>query len=143
MHRSLRLPRVVAPLAVLLGSAWLLAACPGSLENKDQFLGAGGGCGDVPSGLLAQRCATSACHDAEAPAASLDLTDDDGLATRLVGVDSVGCAGGKLVDSAAPESSVMYTKCLESNACATRMPQTGEKLSAEEEQCLLDWISSL
>lgn len=133
----------LAPAAVLVVGACLLGACPGSLENKEQFLGAGGGCGDVASGLVAQRCATAACHDADAPAGSLDLTDDAGLAGRLVDKDSVGCAGGKLVDSQSPEASVLYTKCLESNACATRMPQTGEKLTAAEEACLLEWIQTL
>jgi len=116
----------------------LVSACPGSLENPDQFLG----CPDVPTKILGERCATAGCHGADTPQAGLDLTPDDGLAARMVDVDGVGCMG-KIVDSAAPEQSLLYTKCLATNTCLTRMPQTGEVLSDFEEDCLLEYIQGL
>ncbi len=134
---------VVASTSVLGLLALALAACPGSLENKEQFLDAGPeGCGDVPVQLIGPRCATSNCHDADAPVAALDLTPDDGLAARLVGVEGDGCMG-LLVDPDAPEESLMYTKCLEVPGCQSRMPLTGDKLTPDEEQCLLEWIETL
>lgn len=124
----------------------LLSACPGTLENKDAFTtggGGGDGCGDVETALVGARCATANCHDAAAKAGSLDLTPGEGLAARLVDVASVTCMGAKIVDSAAPEQSTMYTKVLETNACGLRMPGSGMKLTDAEEQCLLTWLSEL
>ncbi len=135
------LARPVGSVLAVVGIAVLTvgaAACPGSLENKDQFLG----CQDVPSTILGPRCATSNCHDADQPAAELDLTADSGLAARMVDVDGTGCTG-KIVDSAAPEESLLYTKCLSTNDCNSIMPVTGEKLTDAEFECLLEYISEL
>jgi hypothetical protein len=118
-----------------------LAGCPGSLENPEAFDDASTVC-DAPGTILGPRCATSNCHDAEDPISNLDLTPDDGLAARLVGVPGVDCAG-TLVDTTSPETSLLFTKCLAENTCAARMPITGAKLTADEEQCLLEWLSSL
>ncbi|MFO0552232.1 MAG: hypothetical protein U0271_27845 [Polyangiaceae bacterium] len=126
---------------VLLG--WLVAlasACPGSLENKQQFID--GACGDVKVQILGQRCATANCHDSSAPAGGLDLTPDADLASRIVDVDGNGCPG-KIVDTSAPEDSLLYTRVLSTNKCATRMPSSGDKLTSDEEACLLEWIESL
>ncbi len=139
------LARAAAVLALGFTAAASTAGCPGTLDDKERFLvgggGQGGGCGDVPSQLIAARCATSGCHDAESPAANLDLTADAALAERLVGVE--GQCGGLLVDRDDPGASLMFTKCLPTNACASRMPLTGEPLTADEEACLLAWVSSL
>ena len=125
----------------------MLSACPGTLENKDAFTAGAGGdgtdCGNVEAALIGARCATANCHDSAAKAGSLDLTPDAGLAMRLVDVPSITCMGAKVVDSAAPEQSTMYTKVLETNACALRMPASGMKLTEAEEQCLLGWITEL
>lgn len=118
-----------------------LAGCPGSLENPEAFDDASTVC-DAPSTILGPRCATSNCHDAEDPISNLDLTPDAGLVARLSGVAGVDCAG-TLVDTSSPESSLILTKCQAENTCAARMPITGAKLTADEEQCLLEWISSL
>jgi hypothetical protein len=137
--------RAAAVLALSLGVTASTAGCPGTIDDKDRFLvgggGQGGGCGDVPTQLLASRCATSGCHDADSPAASLDLTADAELTGRLVGIE--GQCGGLLVDRDDPGASLMFTKCLPTNACASRMPLTGEPLTADEEACLLAWVSSL
>lgn len=144
-HRS-----VIAGCAVILLLSGGIAACPGSLDT-DEFpaaagSGATGGCGDVPSTILKTRCATSVCHDASSPAGSLDLTNDNGLVARLVDVDPTDptCAGtGKIVDKADVSKSLLYTKCGDAPPCGTIMPQTGQKLSAADKQCLLDWITSI
>ncbi|NUP11876.1 MAG: hypothetical protein HOW73_38000 [Polyangiaceae bacterium] len=120
------------------GLTTLLAACPGSLENPEQFMG----CQDVPTTILGPRCATANCHDAEEPVAELDLTPDSGLEARIVDVDGTGCMG-KLVDTAAPDQSLIYTKCLATNSCQSQMPVTGEKLTDEELECLLEYLTEL
>lgn len=122
----------------------VLGGCPGTLDDPDRFArggGSSGGCPDIPTELFADRCATAGCHNADDAAGSLNL-DASGLEARIVDVDAVGC-DGKLVDTADPEASVMYTKCLESNDCASRMPLTGTDLNSEELQCLLDYLSTL
>lgn len=124
---------------VVLGfTVLMVSACPGRLENKEQFLG----CADVPTTILGPRCATANCHDAEEPVAELDLTPDADLASRLLDVDGVGCTG-KLADSMAPEESLLYTKCLPENSCQSRMPITGDKLTDAELECLLEYIEEL
>lgn len=139
--RSSAIARAATSVGAVLAIAGLTvgaAACPGSLENKDQFLG----CQDVPTTILGPRCATSNCHDSDQPAAELDLTADSGLSARIVDVDGTGCTG-KIVDSAAPEESLLYTKCLSTNDCSSVMPVTGEKLTDAELECLLEYIQEL
>jgi hypothetical protein len=131
-------------LGVLAVTSLLLSACPGELENPDAFKDGGGvGCDDVPNDLVGARCATANCHDATTAAQSLNLTPDDGLTGRIVGVQSTLCTGTMIVNPDAPEESSLYTKVLQANTCGLRMPASGQKLTAEQEQCLLDWITSL
>lgn len=140
MSSDLRL-RPLAAVASFFAVAALpfaIGACPGSLENPDQFLG----CQDVPTTILGPRCATANCHDAEEPVSELDLTPDSGLEARLIDIDGIGCTG-KVVDTAAPDQSLLYTKCLATNSCLSRMPVTGEKLTDAELECLLEYITEL
>lgn len=139
-RRSLLAASTLLSVGLALGVV-ALAGCPGSLENPEAFGDASTVC-DAPKTILGPRCATSNCHDAEDPISNLDLTPDDGLVARLSGVAGVDCAG-TLLDTASPESSLILTKCQADNTCAARMPITGAKLTADEEQCLLEWISSL
>ncbi len=133
----------VSSLAVLAFTALAISACPGSLENKQQFLDGGGSdCPDVPTTILGPRCATSNCHDSDMPLNNLDLTPDEGLAARLIGVPGDMCMGD-LVDADDPSASLVYTKCLVTTSCGIQMPQTGEKLTTEEEECLLEWIQEI
>ena len=93
--------------------------CPGTLENKDDFLGQGGATstgtttgqsgGGTPAddpcgGLITERCAVPGCHVPERTPPDLSYT---GRVERLVGVESPVC-GGPLVDTANPEASVLY-----------------------------------
>jgi uncharacterized membrane protein YgcG len=135
----IRLVPVAVTAGIVVGST-MLSACPGSLENKNDFLDASA-CGDVPADLIAPRCATENCHDSTDPQGELDLTNDEGLVDRIVGVP--GVCPGVLADPGAPETSLMYTKCLATNDCQSRMPLTGDKLTAEDEACLLEWLGTL
>jgi hypothetical protein len=53
------------------------------------------------------------------------------------------CTMGLLADTTTPENSLIYTKTLAAPPCGSRMPLTGAGLSEKEQQCLLEWISSL
>jgi hypothetical protein len=124
--------------AIALGATTLgLAACPGSLDHPEDFNG-------VPADILAPRCATANCHDAKFKAGFLDLTPDADLRARLVDVPAKGPGcNGKLVDSAHPEQSLLYTKCTASPPCGTEMPQTGQSLDQDELDAMLAWVSGL
>ena len=139
-------------LAMSLG----LAACPGSLDTIDfpnaGATGSNGGCGDVPTGLLKTRCATAGCHNTNSAQGSLDLTANSGLTMRLVDIESTSnmlpnhvtpACSGKLIDKAAPDQSLMYTKCSTTPPCGASMPNVGKALTAAEKKCLLDWITSV
>jgi hypothetical protein len=139
---------------VLLGASLGLAACPGSLDTKEfpsaGATGATGGCGDVPTQLLKNRCAVAGCHTSASPQGKLDLTADSGLTMRLVGVDSTsGTCTGKLIDKTSPDQSLLYTKCEAMAPCGSPMPlpsttdKKGTPLSDAEKKCLLDWITSV
>jgi hypothetical protein len=112
----------------------LAAGCPGTIEFKEDFTG-------VPLEIIGPSCAKSLCHDSTSKAGRLDLSPDEGLRGRLVDVPSFAC-GGKLVDTANPEQSVLYTKCMPNPPCGTQMPQTGS-LDPSEIEDLLTWIKSL
>ncbi len=146
--------RAAIACAALLLASLGLAACPGSLDTKEfpaaGATGATGGCGDVPTSLLKNRCAVSGCHTATSPQGKLDLTADAALTMRLVDVDSTsGTCTGKLIDKAAPDQSLLYTKCGGTPPCGSQMPlpsttdKKGTPLSDAEKKCLLDWITSV
>lgn len=113
-----------------------LTGCPGTLEHREDFEGG------VPADILGPSCAKAQCHDAETHAGKLDLSPDEGLRERLIDVPSSSGCGGKIVDTANPEMSLLYTKCLPNPACGTQMPQTGS-LSETDIADLLAWIQSL
>jgi Stigma-specific protein, Stig1/Planctomycete cytochrome C len=86
-------------------------------------------------------CAGTGCHGAEAPAAGLDLVSQD--PARLAGTSSALCAGWSLVVPGSPEKSFLYDKLTASTpACGELMP-LGAHLSAEETQCVADWIRGM
>ncbi len=137
----------------------LITGCAGSLSDPDRFQsgddGAGdgggadaapdptGGCPpgtDVPTDILAARCAGSVCHDNDAPAAGLDLGSAD-VASRLVDVAS-GCNDLLLIDSANPGGSYLIEKLQPTPTCGSRMP-LGGALSDEELACVEEWVGSL
>lgn len=133
--------RVLRAAAIALGivssssAAVLLAGCPGTLEHKEDFTG-------VPADILGPSCAKAQCHDSETAAGKLDLSPDEGLRERIMDVPSSAGCGGLIVDTASPEKSLLYTKCMPNPACGTQMPQTGS-LSESEIADLLAWIQTL
>ena len=141
---------------LVAGFVLVATGCPGTLENKEDFLGQGGavatgstttgqGGGGTPAddpcdGLITERCAVPGCHVPERTPPDLSY---EGRVERIRDVDAPIC-GGKLVDTANPEASLMYTKCIEGEStCGNQMPLTGAKLDEEDLACLLAWIETL
>ena len=138
----MRIPSLVSGLFLVPAVALAMTGCPGTLEDPERF-----SCGNA---VLVQRCATSSCHDADAPAAGLNLVPE-GLAGRIVGVPgstmaddttgAIGCGGRILADPANPEESLIYLKVTDP-PCGAAMP-IGTPLDAEQKQCLLELIQDL
>jgi hypothetical protein len=121
--------------AVAIASLLVLTGCPGSLDHPEDFAG-------VPADILGPSCAKSQCHDSTTQAGKLDLSPDEGLRARLLDVAGTPGCGGKIVDTANPEKSLLLTKCMPNPACGTQMPQTGT-LSETDITDLLEWIKTL
>lgn len=122
-----------------------LVGCPGKLRDPGRFTDAGadggGGspsCPDVPTEILAMKCAGGTCHSGATPAVGLDLVSP-GVAARVVGKMASECKGA-LVDPAAPDSSILYQK-ISGTMCGTRMP-LGTPLADAEIACVKEWIAA-
>ena len=141
MHRErARLGPSLLFLAPLLATA-VLAGCPGVLEDPDRFLdGAPFVCPDVTGELFVQRCGGSICHAGSSPAAGLDLVEP-GVAERLVNQMGRDCPG-ILVDPIDPEGSLLYDKLTPDTACGSPMPLGRPMFTAEELECVRDWIAA-
>ncbi len=142
--RASRAPRPrppLASLALLLAEGLALGAgvlgCPGtlSLEEKQHLAY---DCPDVPSVILARRCANAGCHDATAAAANLDLASPK-VAQRLVGVQASGGAGA-LIDLRDPESSVLLTKLGDRPTFGARMPSGRPAIDPASYACVHAWV---
>ncbi len=136
------------PLA--LASAVFIAGCPGLLGDTQPYVAARLDATTpappmCPAGvsvedLFARRCATSRCHD-DARAGGLDLRAP-GLAARLIGAPSTGCAKSPLADPEDPDGSNLYLKLFSEPPCGDRMPLGAPALSASEAECVRDWIAN-
>lgn len=148
----MRTDRIVLALFAI-GLVAAVGGCPGSLDNKADFLDAGftsssatgstgtgsnDPCGDVPADILAAKCGGTGCHGTKNPQNGLDL-ESPGVAARVVGVASKLCPG-ILAKPSDPESSIIYTKLLETNGCNARMPLARPPLSQKEIDCVKAWI---
>ena len=131
-----------------VSSIALLAGCPGKLRDPGRFTGdgglggAGGGgsmCPDVPTEILAKKCAGSGCHSAPTPQLGLDLVTD-GVEARVVGKMAGECKH-PLADPADPAGSQIYIK-IAGTDCGGRMPPAGP-LSDSEIACVKTWIGGL
>jgi hypothetical protein len=137
--------------ALFLGAAavtWSIAllGCPGKLRDPGRFTdggigGAGGGtsCPDVPTEILAMKCAGSTCHSGAMPAQGLDLVSA-GVESRVVGKMASECMA-PLADPAAPDTSIIYVK-VAGETCGSRMP-LGAPLADSEVACIKSWIAGL
>lgn len=139
-----RFVRVVSLVIVALGAAAAPVACgrgdggapasgtPGALFSCADF--------DVKT-EFSKSCGSASCHDAEEPAAGLDLVSP-GLESRIVGALATQCTG-ILAGPADPEASVLYDKLREKPSCGARMPISGDPWTTDQMKCMRDWISGL
>ncbi len=133
--------------AAAMASVALLAGCPGKLRDPGRFTtdggigGAGGGamCPDVPTGILAKRCAGGGCHSAPTPQLGLDLVSD-GVEARVLGKMAGECKH-PLADPADPAGSQIYIK-IAGTDCGGRMPPSAP-LADSDIACVKEWIAGL
>jgi hypothetical protein len=145
--------------------AWLgltsvaLAGCAGDLDPR---LRSGGGAGtgggqscDAPATVFSAppngKCTLSGCHDATYKQGGLDLTNDAGLAGRLLGVASSGmngsaCGGNTtpyLVAGSSPAAGLLLDKMFAASVpCGTKMPSLGT-LTQQDTDCIKSWALGL
>lgn len=137
-HRCLPL---AAALFLTLASA--LSACPGTIEDTSKFQGRCREPIDVQSAIFVPRCGDSICHDAQSPAADLDLISPN-LDRRLVGVRSSQCAERLRIDRADPEQSLLLEKLeRDDQECGDRMPVDGDPLSRDLIACVREWVETV
>jgi hypothetical protein len=119
--------------------------------------GATGGAGGTAGGgmldpcmapLMRDKCSLSGCHGGVSVVAGLDLSPailaaPQPLVDKLNRGDSTGCMASvaKIIDSAKPEQSLLYTKIM-TPTCGAKMPPTGP-LAPAETSCVLNWIKSI
>jgi hypothetical protein len=99
---------------------------------------------EIQAGILTPSCATATCHDARSATANLVL--EDGVSYgQLVGIApdtlSARTAGLLRVDPGHPENSFLLVKLLgPPPGQGSRMPLTGDPLTAEEIDLIRNWI---
>ena len=95
----------------------------------------------IQANIFTTTCATSACHDSQAPARSLDLSNGAAFAA-LVNVTSADVPGLFLVNPTNPDSSYLVWK-LEGNPgiSGQRMPRGGAALSTSQIDVVRQWIT--
>lgn len=155
--RRAALYSLVPPLCALVTA---LAGCPGSIDEEmfrasreggtPRDTGAAGACPptvtDVQRDLIMARCATAGCHTTMDRLGGLDL-ESPGLGARLIDVraSSMGaCSGRTLVTiSGATVDGVFFGKLGDTATCGTRMPPGGSRLTAQEIECLKEYMRTL
>ena len=153
-----RRPLTVA-FTLLLGlTSFGLAGCPGDLDPRLLATGPAPPC-DAPAMVFDRLpnhglCATLGCHDASATAqAGLNMTNDAGLAGRLLGVMPPGtngsvCAGVTqpyLEVGSVPAKGLLLDKMFATTLpCSggNRMPSLGT-LTATDMACITSWANDL
>ena len=122
----------------------LIAGCPASLSNPEDFID-GGTVEKEAETILAESCGTTGCHDASPQAqAGLDLISPN-VESRVVGVNAigVGCESDILVVAGDPDGSYLLDKVLDlPTICGLQMPLVGS-LPADEIEILRQWIIDL
>ncbi len=158
-----------------------LGGCPGTLDQalSAEASGSGGGGATPGSGgstgtggggtfdctggndgatLVTARCAVSGCHVAGVAGAGqsggLDLTVNAGLASRLVGVTTVGtatnsskCVGNPepyLETGVTPAMGLLIEKMTNTPPCGDQMPDfSAQPLSTTQQNCIIQWATTL
>jgi hypothetical protein len=130
--------------ALALAALGGMIGCPGTLDDIDSYRTDGGTqpvtCTDAPAVVFTPSCAKTGCHNkADAPSSGgLDLESPD-IVGRLKDVMGKGGAG-KLIDSAAPDKSLLYTKMKGPAPFGARMPLGEPQMPADKLDCVLNWI---
>ncbi len=83
-------------------------------------------------------CTTSTCHSARSQQGNLDL-ESPGLPQRLLNVQASG-GPGRIIDTANPDQSVLYTKLLNPPPFKFQMPLGRPQLSADDVLCVQQWV---
>jgi hypothetical protein len=147
-----------------LASASIFAACGGSSDPAPSGGSGGSGGGgmmmaDLPCPDVALVCATAGCHDSTTHQSGMDLSGDitkyidkavdvpndpDALAVSCGAPDSKAKTA-KIIDSKAPEMSLMYTKLLATFPCGVKMPELDVKKQwkSTDPACVLSWIKTV
>ncbi|MBW2404445.1 MAG: hypothetical protein JRF42_11730 [Deltaproteobacteria bacterium] len=125
-------------------SALVIAGCPGSLSNPDDFID-GGSIGKDAETILAESCGTTGCHDASPQAqAGLDLISPN-VESRVVDINAIGlgCESDVLVVAGDADGSHLLDKVLDlPTICGLQMPLVGI-LPPDEIEILRQWIIDL
>lgn len=133
-----------ASVAFGLVSTFVVAGCPGSLANPEDFID-GGATPKNAETVLAESCGTSTCHDQPRPPQhELDLLSP-GVESRVVGVNAIGpgCESGVLVVAGDSDGSYLLDKVVNTpGICGLQMPVVG-LLSQSDIEILRDWIDGL
>lgn len=124
----------------------VLAGCPGSLANPEDFMDGMGGGGmqtKTVQDVFDESCATAGCHDDVTMASNLDLLSAN-VEERVVDVNSTatGCTSEILVVAGDPDSSYLLDKVLGTAACGGRMPLVGS-LPDSDIDIIRQWIIDL
>ncbi|WP_437737080.1 hypothetical protein [Sorangium sp. So ce1335] len=96
------------------------------------------GCAEATT-LVAEKCATSGCHDANSKAAGLSLAAGWETAVR----SQASVCGGMVLVPGDPDASSIYAKVQPNVPCGGRMPFGKAALGDSEIACLHDFIAAL
>jgi hypothetical protein len=167
----------VAGAAGVLVSVLMLSGCPGTLDPTQFNTTGTGGSGSGTGGstgtggssgtctgdndgatIVANTCATTGCHIPgplnDGLSGGLDLTVDANIASRLVGVMSVGTAANNsqcmaqtepyLVAGSNPATGLLIDKIKPTRPCGDQMPAFSPfPLTAAQQTCLIQWATTL
>jgi hypothetical protein len=149
--------RYALPALILGAAGFTLSGCPGgaALENAEEHLEVGPGevCDAKP--IFETKCGGGSCHsnkmDGSPPGGGVNLVDP-GVEARLLNVPATyptltGCPEPPelLVNSADVDSSLMWTKVSNTQACGDGMPypHSLSKLNGPDMDCVYSWLQGL
>ena len=142
--------RTLCCIALLLTAT----ACAGDLSNETEFVEfrRQPHCHldvDVVEDIFVPQCASSICHGipedtSRDSAGELDLISD-GVAERMISVESTQCAPELRVVPNQPDQSFLIMKLTGElpPGCGEPMPATGAPLSDDEIDCVRAWITEI
>jgi len=94
---------------------------------------------NIATTLFARKCA--GCHSGSNAPKGLDLVAA-GVADRIAQKTS-SCLNKKIVVPGNPATSFLLEKVSDNPSCGVRMPKEKPELTADEKNCIADWIQSL